>query len=145
MMMFDQLAGSFCCILYKILFDCVKNNEKHQTSQNKKRTTQPSIIALGIRIKGPKFILKRDCLIFFCISAIMLNETKILEKNIAVKRRWCQHVRIGYCILLSSKIFTLDGHNLSNFQWLPLVTQRPLFWRSLSCSVSLIDFVFNSL
>jgi hypothetical protein len=55
----------------------------------------------------------------------MLDETKISEKIIAVRRRWCQHVRVGY-ILLSSKIFTLDGHNLSNFQWLPLVIQRPL-------------------
>ncbi len=85
--MFDKLTGSFFGILYKILFDCGKNNDKHQTSQNKKRSTQFLIVELGIQIKGPKFILKRDCLMFSCISAIMLDETKISEKNIAVKRR----------------------------------------------------------
>jgi hypothetical protein len=85
LVMFDKLASSFFGILYKILFDCGKNNEKHQTSQNKKRTTQPSIVALRIRIKGPKFILKRDCLIFSCISAIMLDETKISEKYCSKK------------------------------------------------------------
>jgi hypothetical protein len=105
-MVFDKLAGSLFGILYKLLFDWGKNNEKHQTSQSKKRATQPSIVSLGIRIKGPKFILKTDCPIFSCISATMLDETKILEKNIAVKRRWCQHARIGY-ILMSRVKYSL--------------------------------------
>ena len=106
LMIFDKLARSFFGILYKILFEYEKNNAIHQTSQIKKHTTQPSIVALGIRIKGVKFILERDCPIFSCISAIILDETKTSEKSLAVKRRWCQHIRVGF--ILSCEIFRLS-------------------------------------
>jgi hypothetical protein len=92
LMVLDKFAGPFFGILYNILFGCGKNNEIKQTNQNKKQTTQPSIVALGTRIKGPKFISKRDSSIFSCISAIILDATKISGNSHAVKRRWCQQV-----------------------------------------------------
>ncbi len=144
LMIFCDLAGSFLCILYKIFFEYEKNNAIHQTSQIKKHTTQPSIVALGIRIIYVNFILERDCLVFSCISAIMSDETKISEKNLAVKRGWCQHIKVGYT--LSCEIFTLDGDNFSNFQSMPLVIQRPfncIFLRNLGFSFFSIDFVFQ--
>ncbi len=76
-------------IAYEILMDCKNNNMKKCTSQNKTPTTQPSTVALGIRIRGLNFVLKNNCSTFLCFSAIMLFETKISGKSATVKKCWC--------------------------------------------------------
>lgn len=101
------------------------------TSQNKKVTTNLSAFASRIQISISKLKVIKSYHLFLCISAIMLGETKILEISVAVKRRRCQNDKVGYILLSqhmekNSKIYTLDGDKLSNFQWLLLVIQRPL-------------------
>jgi len=85
---YNESPCPLLCIPYEILFDCENNNMKKCTSQNKKPTTQPSTVAMGIRIRGLKFVLKNDCSTFLCFSAILLCETKISGKSPAVKKRW---------------------------------------------------------
>jgi hypothetical protein len=89
LMAHDKNLSPLFVIPYEILFHCESNNMKKCTSQNKKTTTQTSAGAIGIQIRGLKFVLKNDCSTFLCFSAIMLCETKILGKSPAVKKRWC--------------------------------------------------------
>jgi hypothetical protein len=85
----DENPSPLLGVPYEILMDCENNNMKKCTSQNKKPTTQPSTVALGIRIRGLNFVLKNNCSTFLCFSAIVLCETKISEKSPTVKKRWC--------------------------------------------------------
>ncbi len=65
--------------------DCENNNMKKLPAKIKKTTTQPSTVALGIRIRGLKFVLKNDCSTFLCFPAIMLCKMKILGKSATIK------------------------------------------------------------
>ncbi len=137
------LSLVFSIIHYLIVEKIMRNIRPAKT---KNVPLNPQSLHWGSELKVQSLFWKQIASSFPAFLQLCWMKRKF-QKNIAVKRRWCQHARICY-ILLSSKIFTLDGHNLSDFQWLPLFTQRPLnrlFWRSLRCSFSLIDFVFNSL